>query len=131
MAHAFDCNKPFEPYCASKQKLDVTFHLLKSICAVHSAAHTYKDLYKSVPEIEHLVKMLSGIATFFHASAKRTSDLEKVGAKGNLTVHRIPKHFEVRWAEFTAALLDAILCSWQALVKFCEKQHGIEEKRFL
>ena len=63
------------------------------------------------PEIEHLVKKLSEIATFFHVSAKRTSDLDKVGAKENLTIHRIPKYFEVRWSEFTAALLDAVLCS--------------------
>ena len=84
-----------------------------------------------MPEIEHLVKKLSGIAKFFHASAKRTSDLEKVVAKENLTVHRIPKYFEVRWSEFTAALLDAVLCSWQALVKFCKEQHGTEEKKFL
>ena len=84
-----------------------------------------------MPEIEHLVKKLSGIATFFHASAKRTSDLEKVGAKENLTVHRIPKYFEVRWSKSNAALLDAVLCSWQALVKFCEEQHGTEEKNFL
>ena len=114
-----------------REKLDVNFPLLKSICAVHSTANAYKDLCKSVPEIEHWVKKLSGIATFFHASAKRTSDLEKVGAKENLTVHRIPKYFEVRWSEFTAALLDAVLCSWQALVKFCEEQHGTEEKIFL
>ena len=114
-----------------REKLDVNFPLLKSICAVHSTANTYKDLCKSVPEIEHLVKKLYGIATFFHASAKRTSDLEKVGAKENLTVHRIPKYFEVRWSEFTAALLDAVLCSWQALAKFCEEQHGTKEKKFL
>ena len=67
-----------------------------------SCISLYKDLCKIVPEIEHLVKKLSGIATFFHASAKRTCDLEKVGAKENLTVHRIPKYFEVRCSEFTA-----------------------------
>lgn len=104
-----------------REKLDVNFPLLKSICAVHSTANAYKNLCKSVPEIEHLVKKLSGITTFFHASAKRTSELEKVGAKENLTVLRIPKYFEVRWSEFTSALLDAVLCSWQALVKFYEE----------
>ena len=65
------------------------------------------------------------------ASAKRTTDLEKVGAKDGLTVRRIPKYFEVRWSEFTAALLDAILCSWQALAKFCEEQHDTEGNKFL
>ena len=114
-----------------RDKLDVNFPLLKSIFAVHSTANGYKDLCKSVPEIKHLVKKLSGIATFFHASTKRTSDLEKVGAKENLTVHRIPKYFEVRWSEFTAALLDAVLWSWQALVTFFEEQHGTEEKKIL
>ena len=47
-----------------REKLYVTFPLLKSICAVHSTANVYKDLCKSVPETEHLVKRLSGIATF-------------------------------------------------------------------
>lgn len=114
-----------------REKLDVNFPLLKSICAVHSTANAYKDLCKSVPEIDHLVKKLSGIATFSHASAKHTTDLEKVGAKEGLTVRRIPKYFEVRWSEFTAALLDAILCSWQALAKFCEEQHDTEGNKFL
>ena len=34
-------------------------------------------------------------------------------------------------AEFTAALLDAILCSWQALVKFSEEQDDTEGKKLL
>jgi hypothetical protein len=114
-----------------REKLHVSFPLLKSVCAVHSSANAYKDLCKTVPEIDHLVKTLSGIATFFHTSAKRTTDLEKVGEKEGLTVRRIPKYFEVRWSEFTAALLDSILCSWQALVKFCEEQDDTEGRKFL
>ena len=47
-----------------REKLHVTFPLFKSICAVHSTANAYKDLCKSVPEIEHLVKKLSGIKHF-------------------------------------------------------------------
>ncbi len=114
-----------------REKLDVSFPLLKSVCAVHSFANAYKDLCKAVPEIDHLVKKLSGIATFFHSSAKRTTDLEKIGGKEGLTIRRIPKYFEIRWTEFTAALLDSILCSWQALVKFCEEQDDTEGKKFL
>ena len=41
-----------------REKLDVNFSLLKSICAVHSTANAHKDLCKSVSEIEHLVKKL-------------------------------------------------------------------------
>ena len=54
-----------------REKRDVNFPLLKSVCAVHSIANAYKDLCKSVPEIDQflahvflLVKKLSGIATF-------------------------------------------------------------------
>ena len=46
-------------------------------------------------------------------------------------MRRFPKYFEVRWAEFTAALLDAILCSWQALIRFNVEQCDAEDKKFL
>ena len=46
-------------------------------------------------------------------------------------MRRFPKHFQVRWAEFTAAFLDAILCSWQALIKFNVEQCVAEGKKFL
>ena len=100
-----------------RRKLDIDTPLLKSVCAVHSTANAYKDLHanacKSVPEIDHLVKKLAAISTYFHVSAKQTIELEKVAKVEGLTVRLFPKYFEVRWAEFTAALLDAILCSWK------------------
>ena len=112
-------------------KLGIDTPLLKSVCAVHSTANAYKDLCKSVPEIDHLVKKLAAISTYSHVSAKRTSELEKVAKVEELTVRRYPKYFEVRWAEFTAALLDAILCSWQALIKFNVEQCHAEGKKVL
>ena len=114
-----------------RRKLDLDTPLLKSVCAVHSTANAYKDLCKSVPEIDHLVKKLAAISTYFHVSAKRTSELEKVAKVEGLTVRRFPKYFEVRWAEFTTALLDAILCSWPALIKFNVEQCDAEGKKFL
>ena len=114
-----------------RRKLDIDTPLLKSVCAVHSTANAYKDLCKSVPEIGHLVKKLAAISTYFHVSAKRTSELEKVAKVEGLTVRRFPKYFEVRWAEFTIALLDAILCSWQALIKFNVEQCDADGKKFL
>ena len=98
---------------------------------MHSTANAYKDLCKSVPEIDHLVKKLAEISTYFHVSANRTSELEKVAIVEGLTVHRFPKYFEVRWAESTAALLDAIMCSWQALIKFNVEQCDADGKKFL
>ena len=114
-----------------REETGVTFPLLKSVCAVHSTANAYKDLCKSVPEIDHLVTTMAVIAAFFHASAKQTTDLEKIREREGLTVRRIPKYFEIRWSEFTDALLDAILCSWQALIKFSTEQHDTECRKFL
>ena len=64
-----------------REKADIKFPLLKAVCAVHSSANAYKDLYTSVPEIDNLVKKLSGISSHFHKSAKRTTELEKIGKK--------------------------------------------------
>ena len=114
-----------------RRKLGVDTPLLKSVCAVHSTASAYKDLCNSVPEIDHLVKKLAAISTYFHVSAKRTSEQEKVAKVEGLTARRFPKYFEVRWAEFTAVLLDAILCSWQALIKFNVEQCDAEGKKYL
>ena len=105
-----------------RRKLDIDTPLLKSVCAVHSTTKAYKDLCKSVQEIDHLVKKLAAISFYFHVSAKRTSELEKVANVEGRTVRRFPKYFEVRWAKFTAALFYAILCSWQALIKFNVEQ---------
>ena len=114
-----------------RRKLGGDTPLLKSVCAVHSTANACKDLCKSVSEIDHFVKKLTAISTYFHVSAKRTSEMENVAKVEGLTVRRFFKYFEVRWAEFTAALLDAILCSWQALIKFNVEQCGAEGKKFL
>ena len=46
-------------------------------------------------------------------------------------MRRFQKYFEVRWAEFTTALLDAFLCSWRALIKFNVEQCDAEGKKFL
>lgn len=92
--------------------------LLKSVCAVHSSALAYKDLCKTVPEILALLSILSGLATFFHTSARRNADLQQLAAKKGLTVRRFLALFEVRWTEFTAALLDYVLASWIALMNY-------------
>eukprot|EP00795_Rhopilema_esculentum_P015885 gene15884-7217_t len=115
---------------ALKLRSDDTVGFHESVCAVHSTANAYKDLFKNVPKIDHLVEKLAAISTYFHVSANRTSELEKVAKVEGLTVLCFPKYFEFRWAEFTAALLDAILCSWQALVKFNVEQCDAEGKKF-
>ncbi|CAB3995665.1 Hypothetical predicted protein [Paramuricea clavata] len=60
-----------------RTKEEVTFQMLKSVCAVHSSALAYHDLCKDVSEVNTLIRKVSGISLFFHASAVRTAELEK------------------------------------------------------
>ena len=57
-----------------REKADINIPLLKSVCSVHSTANAYKDLCNNVPEIDLVVKKVSGIATIFHASANCNTD---------------------------------------------------------
>ena len=85
--------------------------LLKSVCAVHSSALAYKDLCKSVPEIKYIVESLTGMSTYFHTSARRSTDLSEIAKESNLTCLHFPTLHEVRWSQFTASLLHAVLSS--------------------
>ena len=60
-----------------RAKEEASFPLLKSVCAVHSSALAYHDLCKNVSEVDTLIRKVSGISSFFHASAVRTAELEK------------------------------------------------------
>ena len=97
------------------------FPMLKSVCAVHSSALTFKDLCKEVTEVDVLVRKLSVLSTFFQISAARTTELEKIAEKHSLKVRHLPKYFEIRWSEFTFALVDAVLISWKSLIKYCSE----------
>ena len=94
--------------------------MTKSVCAVHSSSLCFKDLCKTVDDVDVLVQKLSGLSTYFHTSAARTTELEKIAKDNDLKVCRLPKLIEVRWAEFTFSLLNAVLSSWRALLLFCE-----------
>jgi hypothetical protein len=94
------------------------FPLLKSVCAVHSSALAYKDLCRSVPEVPALISTLSGLSTFFHTSARKTTELHQVAEDNNLTIRRFPRFFEVRWSEFTSSLINSVLVSWRALMVY-------------
>ena len=97
-----------------RAKEDAAFPMLKSVCAVHSSALAYKDLCKEFSEVDTLIRKVSGISSFFHASAVRTT-----------------KYFDIRWSEFTAGLIDAILNSWRALMVFCERSEEDQANGFV
>jgi len=105
--------------------------LLKSVCAVHSSALAFKDVCKNVPEVRFVIGELSSLSTYFHTSARRTSDLQEVADENNLNVYRFPQYFEVRWAEFSGRLLAAVLGSWRALIAFgLPRKSETEASRF-
>jgi len=67
---------------------------------------------------EALVSNLIGISSYIHASGVRTRELKKLATQRGLVYVRIPAVFEVRWTEFSLALVHAILVSWFALVSY-------------
>jgi hypothetical protein len=58
-----------------RRRLGVTKPLLKSVCAVHSSALAYRDLCKNVNEVDFIIDKLGGLSTYFHVSARRTTEL--------------------------------------------------------
>ena len=51
--------------------------MLKSVRAVHFSTLAYYDLCKNVSKVDTLIRKVSGISSFFHASAVRIGELEK------------------------------------------------------
>lgn len=113
-----------------REELGAEYPLLKSVCAVHTSALVFKDVCKSVCEVQHMIEKVGGIASFFHSSPRQTSDLEKIAEVNALSLKRLPRWFEVRWAEFTYDLLDAVLVSWKALIMFSQQSTLSQAKGF-
>jgi len=106
--------------------------LLKSVCAVHSSALAFKDVCRDVPEVRFVIDELSSLSTYFHTSARRTTDLREIAEKNGLNVYRFPQYFEVRWAEYSLRLLEAVLGSWRALIAFGDvRKSEHDASRFL
>ena len=75
-------------------KKEATFPMLRSVCAVHSSALAYHDLCKNVSEVDTLIREVSGIFPFFHASAVRTAELDQHGKEQDLKVRRLQKYYQ-------------------------------------
>ena len=113
-----------------RAKEEAPFAVLMSVCGVHSSSLAYHDLCKNVSEVDTLIRKVSGISSFFNMSAARTAELEKYAKEQHLNVRRFPKYYEVRWAEFTAGLIDAVLISWRPLMVYCDKSEEEQAKGF-
>jgi hypothetical protein len=91
---------------------------LKIWCAAHRSSLAWKSVTSTVSEARILISDLVSISTYFHSSAIRTRELKKLAEDRSLSLLRLPRFFDVRWAEFTGDLLEAILTSWYPLVLY-------------
>jgi hypothetical protein len=102
--------------------------MLKSVCAVHSSSLAFHDTCKSVTELKSLITELASLSTYFHTSARRTAELVQIVDAHGLTVRHLPSYYEVRWAEYSSSLLQAVLNSWRALVAYFTAQESVRER---
>ena len=80
-----------------RKNLNIEISMTKSVCVVHSSFLCFNDLCKTVGGVDVLIKTMSGLPTYFHTSAARTAELEKIGKDNDLKICHLSKLFEVRW----------------------------------
>lgn len=112
-----------------KDSLAKVYPFVTIWCAVHRTSLAWKQVAKDIQEVSNLISQLSSLSTFFHESAVRTRELREIGEQEEIRIVQFPKYFEVRWAEFTADLFNAVLSNWRALVIYFEKNKGSSKER--
>lgn len=108
--------------------------ILKIWCAAHRSDLTFKDLKKNVREVPEVMTWTSQIASLFHKSGMRYSELMAIAETKDVKLQRLPRYHEVRWTEYSFNLLNAILNSWQCLILYFQESKdsdGIAYRRFL
>lgn len=87
-------------------------------CAAHRSDLALKDLNKTVEEVPQMINRCSQMASFIRRSGLRMAALRKIASENNLKIMSLPRHFEVRWSQFTSQLIVAVFESWECLVFF-------------
>lgn len=95
--------------------------LMKIWCAAHRADLAFEDLTTAVPETNRILTVLSRIASHFHTSAVRTSELTEIASTIGLKLLSMPKIFEVRFTQYTFQLVRAISANWRAIEIYFRK----------
>ena len=104
-----DKNCLWELFDKSEERSNSEVPLLKIWCAAHTANLAWKSTTNSISELNHLLRELSSMCSFFHFSAVRTRELKSLAEQHNLTVITFPSVHEIRWCEFTLKLVESIL----------------------
>ena len=90
-------------------------------CVTHRSNLAFESLQKDFVEVHRTITDVIALASYFHSSGCRTSEIMKLAADNDFNYRRLPKYFEVRFAEFTFTLFESILSSLRALVKYMEE----------
>ena len=85
--------------------------LLTIWCAVHRSDLAFEDLEKRVLEIKRCIGDVVGLATFFHRSSVNSAELKQFAEDNKMHLKTLPAHFEIRFAEHTERLFEAVLTS--------------------
>jgi oligoribonuclease (3'-5' exoribonuclease) len=105
--------------------------LLKVWCTVHRSQLAWKAVTQCVTESRTLISEMASISTYFHASAVRTRELKEIAKKNDCSILKLPKHYDIRWTEYTASLVTSILISWNALVLYMRESREKEAAGYL
>lgn len=77
-------------------------------CIAHRSDLVKSDLEATVIEVTHWKTNLKAVATFYRGSAMRYEELQKICNQENVSAHRFPAYFELRFAEHLVNLSTAV-----------------------
>ncbi len=78
-----------------------------------------------------MISEMSSISTYFHSSAVRTRDLQEMAEKNDCSLLKLPKHYDIRWTEYTSSLITAVLTSWNTIVLYMKESKEKEAAGYL
>src|SRR6218665_3889517 len=122
--------KLFESELRSSQSAELcpSLPLVKVWCAVHRSQLAWQSVSETVAEVKHCFQSLISLVTYFHPSGVRSRELNELAAEKHFQLRHLPTVYEVRWTEFSYALLNAVLVSWQALVSYFQQSKDVAAK---
>lgn len=110
---------------SESDKAQPSVPLIKIWCAVHRSQLAWQAVSDTVIEVKHCFQQLIGLVSYFHTSGVRTRELKKLADDNHFQLRRLPTVYEVRWTEFSYALLDSVLVSWKALVSYLKQSKDV------
>jgi hypothetical protein len=96
----------YERRSSQTAKSHSTLPVVKIWCAVHRSQLAWQSVSETVIEVKHCFQQLFGLVSYFYTSGVGTRELKKLAAENHFELRSLPTVYEVRWTEFSYALLD-------------------------